>query len=178
MKNPLAKCLDYIRTNPRSDLAMAVLFFAAVTGLGTAQENAAGASATAQGNVKGKHFMISYAAPSSSRSDDDQKKAPEVLQSVGEGIAQRLTADGLVRVPALDIQCCNLQLTLLQGGPDAEVPKTRRNALSIRASVLDIDNQPLYTKNFSGAATGSDAVEGLVKSVLADPKIMRILKGD
>lgn len=175
------RTFEYLRAHRVSDLAMAAMFLIAIGGLsGAAQENAAAPSATKPpAKAQGKHFMVSYASPSTNKKlDDVGKNAPAVLQSVGEGVAEKLVGQGLVRVPALDITCCNLQLTMLSGGPAGEESQTKREPISIRAAVLDINNQPLYTKEFVGTTTGSDAVQGLVLAVVADPKIMTVLKGN
>ena len=161
----------------KSDLAMAALFMLAIAAVsGVAQEN--GAAKSSAITPQGKHFVITYAAPSPSEKGESVPKKPaSVLEAVGEGIAAKLVSQGLVRVQKLDIQCCNVQLTLLDGGPTGENSKSRETPVSVRVSVHDVDNQPLYTNEYSGSKTGKDAADRLVQMVLADPKMARVLQG-
>lgn len=108
---------------------------------------------------KGKHYAIAYPATPT-------KDVP-FFKSLSDGIAAKLTPQGLVRVPVLDVPCCNVQLSLVG-----------KSGTTLRVVLLDIDAQQVYTKDFTTAAKGTTSRSAdLIGQAIDDPKILPLLKG-
>ena len=160
----MPNCCDIFVTNLTKTIAAAFLFAALLT----AQPKPA---------AKGKHFAIATLAAPKGDKTELTKKQTTLLKDLGEDMAKKLTAQGMVRVPTLDLQCCTVQFTLVKDGSH-KVDQTP-NPMKVRVAVLDIDNQPLYSENFESIVQGKEkAASDVVGAVLADPKFLKIIKGN
>ncbi len=123
------------------------------------------------------HFTIAY--PESTRTwqiSGSNVTSSSVSQAVANALAQKLAQKHFTRVQTLDTQCCSLQLEVIG----------LSSALSVRISVLDIDKQSVYVKEYraelAAKPTGSSpnintAASGVVEMALSDPNFVRALAG-
>jgi len=125
-------------------------------------------NAASKAPAKGNHFAIAYRAASpNSKVEAVPPSPPSELSGLGESIVRRLKKQGLLQVPTLDVQCCTVQMTLMDPKSPADSGGKQK---SIRVTVMDIDNQPLYTKEFATTKAGED----LTDSLFADPKFLQL----
>jgi hypothetical protein len=145
---------------------------------------------TPPGPGRGNHrFNIAY--PESGKSwsvGKTQATSGGILQTVANTLADRLARKGFTRVRPLDVPCCTIQLELLYVAANegsSATPSTPMT-LSVRVTLLDIDQQNVYTKEYRGEApagavkTGKGtetAAADLVTNVLADNEFLRPLAG-
>jgi hypothetical protein len=88
-------------------------------------------------------------------------------------------------VKQLDDQCCSVQVEVLDasGNENAQQPHV---SLSARITILDIDKENLYSKEYRGGgppkakaskAGIAAAADDVVSSMLADEKLTHVLAG-
>lgn len=172
LKRRGARSLLLVRARKVLFSAVATMALCAAQDSGVARQEKGGAA-----NVSGKHFAIAYVASSpTDKTVTISKKQTGVLQSIGEGLAKKLTRQGLVRVGKLDLQCCTVQLTLLELGTEGKASRAKQAMVAVRVAALDIDAQPAYSKEFHRqAATTDEAVKELVAAALADEQFLQAL---
>ena len=145
-------------------------------------------SKTPPGPRRGNHrFNITY--PDSAKTwtiGKTQVSSGSVSRTIANDLAARLVKKGFTRVRPLDVQCCTIQLELLYVAENQASSSTPAVTLSARITLLDIDQQNIYTKEYRGEAPATavragkgleSAASELVTSVLADSNFMRPLAG-
>ena len=113
---------------------------------------------------KNKSYSISHVNP--------PPKWNAVFQAIDTGLVRRLTAVGLKREQPLAVQCCTIQVALIGVEPAA---------VSARITLVDIDQQQVYSKEYRGEGKGQGNANGGVNEMLdtfmQDQTMLRALKG-
>jgi hypothetical protein len=142
--------------------------------------------AIAQQKLKNNRYIV--VTPDSTQSwqiGGANVTAAELSQMVTNSLVRRLTQKGLVRVKQLDDQCCAIQVEVIDasGNENAQTPHL---TLSTRITMMDIDREHLYTKEYRGDAPPkakgnkariAAAADDAVNSMLADEKLVHVLAG-
>ncbi len=95
----------------------------------------------------------------------------EIYEALVANLTQRLSDKGFDRVKPLDVQCCNVQLQILDAGSSQN-----KFFVRVRFTVLDVDNQTTYAKEYraEGAQVGGAAAE-LAKAAMADDDLLKAM---
>lgn len=115
-------------------------------------------------------FAIAYASTTGNRN--------AIGEAVVKDLVQRLSQNGFVRAQPLDVQCCNLQVEVL----DAASP-AGRFSISVRITVQDVDKQFIYGKQYRGEAPSGPgqvaaAAAEVAKAAMADNALLKALTHD
>ncbi|MDQ1474319.1 MAG: hypothetical protein QOJ99_5799, partial [Bryobacterales bacterium] len=111
--------------------------------------------------------------------------ATQLTQAVTNSLVKRLSQKGLVRVRQLDVQCCTLQVEVLDANAN-ENSQQPHLSLNTRITLLDVDKQHVYSKEYRGEAPAkakgskagtAAAADDVASRVIADNEFMHALAG-
>ena len=90
-------------------------------------------------NQRNNRYNITYlTTPQSWKTAAGRATSGEVYEALVNNLTRSLSDKGFDRVKPLDVQCCNVQLQILNAG------STQNNfSLRVRVTVLDVDNQTI-----------------------------------
>jgi hypothetical protein len=97
---------------------------------------------------------------------------------------KRLSQKGLVRVRQLDVQCCTVQVEVLDATAN-ENSQQPHVSLNTRITLLDVDKQNVYSKEYRGEAPAkakgkagiAAAADDVASRVSADNEFTHALAG-
>ena len=104
----------------------------------------------------------------------DPPKDRNAGQKVSGALVRKLAQRRFLRVRQLDVQCCALQLEILSATP---------SSLKARITLLDVDKQNVFSKEYQAAASGNgrnamtSAAEALATHAVADGDFLKALAG-
>ena len=121
---------------------------------------------------RNNRYNITYPTTAQSwQSGAGRATSADVYGALVANLTQRLSAQGFDRVKPLDVQCCNMQLQIVDAGS-----AQNKFFLKIRITVLDVDSQTIYTKEYrTEGAQFSGAAAELAKAAIADDDLLKAL---
>jgi hypothetical protein len=152
-------------------LILLTRLFAGAQG-GTAGSPAPTIKAPVTPNQHNNRYNITYlTTPQSWKTAAGRVTSGEVYEALVNNLTRSLSDKGFDRVKPLDVQCCNVQLQILNAG------STQNNfSLRVRVTVLDVDNQTIYVKEYRGeGAQVSNAEAQLAKAAMADSDLLKAM---
>jgi len=139
-------------------------------------------SGKATSKALNNRFTITYQnATASWKVGSTRITSTELAQAVTDNLAKRLSQKGFVRTTPLDVRCCNLQVQIANATLHQVSSGDSRLALAIRITVLDVDGQFVYTREYRAEApVGSGPAGGAAeigKAAMEDKELLTFLAG-
>jgi hypothetical protein len=100
----------------------------------------------------------------------------QVSQMVLDALTAQLGLKGMTRVPTISDQCCNVQIEVLSAA--ASQGSGAHVTLFARVTVMDVDQQTVFTNKYQGeSSTIKAAAADVAAKAVGDPQFLRALSG-